>query len=460
MREIFEINFLPPPLPSPLGSLMDYDFRPSTRIMARRPRRKKYRIYLLPLLLAAIGIPLFFILRPAIFSTEARLSSGEVAIQAARPDPRDRVIEGAIRPGETMNNLLGEFFSPRELHDLGRESREVFPLSEICAGQPYKLRLSDGDFERLEYDIDDDDQLIIRRTDEGFDVDRVAIDYRVETQLVQGVIRSSLFATVDDIGERAELAMTLADIFAWDVNFIRDIHAGDGFKALVEKRFRQGQPAGYGRILAAEFTNQGETFRAFLFRDGDQPAAYYDAKGNNLRKAFLKAPLAFNRISSGFSMRRFHPISKTWKAHPAIDYAAPTGTPIRAIGDATVARVDRTRYNGNFIKLRHAGNYESLYLHMSRFARGMKQGKKIAQGTIIGYVGSTGLATGPHLCFRMFRRGSPINPAKIKTLPASAVSRTNRTAFEAALSPMLAQLTGHDTRQARNEQAEKPIPIP
>lgn len=430
---------------------MDFDFN-TPRIMARS-RRKKKRTPLLLMLLALVGTIFLLTNRQSVTPTEARVAPVEATIQAAPPisEIQREILEGAISPGDTITSLLSAYFSPREIHELGQQSRGVFPLSNICAGQPYKICLSDGSFEQFEYDIDRDDQLIIRHGEAGFDVERIAIDYTVETGLIEGTITSSLFEAVADIGESAELAMNLADIFAWDINFILDIRAGDSFKALVEKRFREGQPAGYGRILAAEFTNQGETFRAFLFKDGDNPASYYDANGKSLRKAFLKAPLAFSRISSGFTMKRFHPISKTWKAHPAIDYAAPTGTPIKAVGDATIIKIGYTQYNGNFIKLRHNNSYETLYLHMSRFGKGMKQGKKVSQGTVIGYVGSTGLATGPHLCFRMFQNGTPVNPYKIKAPAATPISRERMAEFQAMSVPLLSRLQGSDSQQAKAE---------
>ena len=162
------------------------------------------------------------------------------------------------------------------------------------------------------------------------------IPYEIRTERVRGVITSSLFETVNSIGEEDSLALLLADIFAYDVDFILDIREGDSFQALVEKRYRDGKPAGYGKLLAAEFTNQGTTYQAIRFKDGSRPEAWYAPDGQSRRQLFLRAPLEFSRISSGFTMRRYHPIAKTWRAHPAIDYAAPTGTPIRSVGDGTV----------------------------------------------------------------------------------------------------------------------------
>jgi murein DD-endopeptidase MepM/ murein hydrolase activator NlpD len=247
--------------------------------------------------------------------------------------------------------------------------------------------------------------------------------------------------------------MNLADIFAWDIDFILDIRQGDSFQALVEKRYREGQPAGYGRILAAEFTNQGATFQAFLYKDGDKHPDYYDAKGQSLRKAFLKAPLSFSRISSGFTMRRFHPITKTWKAHPAIDYAAPRGTPIKSVGDGVIIKKGYTRGNGNYVKIRHNGSYETIYLHMKGFAKNIAKGKRVAQGQRIGYVGSTGLATGPHLCFRMYKNGAPVNPQRVKAPSVKPIAKESMVAFKAQSKALLAQLIDQPNIKTAKTQA-------
>jgi murein DD-endopeptidase MepM/ murein hydrolase activator NlpD len=210
---------------------------------------------------------------------------------------------------------------------------------------------------------------------------------------------------------------------------------------LVEKRYREGQPAGYGRILAAEFTNQGTTFQAFLYQDGDRRPDYYDAKGQSLRKAFLKAPLSFSRISSGFTMRRFHPITKTWKSHPAIDYAASRGTPIKSVGDGVIIKKGYTRGNGNYVKIRHNSSYETMYLHMKGFAKNISKGKRVVQGQRIGYVGSTGLATGPHLCFRMYKNGAPVNPHRVKAPATKPINKANREDFNLKVKSLMARLT-------------------
>ncbi len=417
---------------------MNNDFNPPRTSLVQRTRSN--RRFMLPLLLLAVLGGLFLLSNRQPTGQSSHAVAKTVPEIAAIPEVKRELVKGAIQPGETITSLLGHVFTPQQIHNLNKQCKEVFPLSKLCAGQDYRLALIDGAFERFEYDIDNEEQLIILQNEEGFDISRTAIPYTVEQQVISGTITSSLFGAVLATGESETLAINLADIFAWDIDFIRDIQSGDSFQVLVEKRFREGKQAGYGRILAATFANRGETFQAYLFKDGKQHAAYYDEQGKSLRKAFLKAPLAFSRISSGFTLRRFHPITKTWKAHPAIDYAAPTGTPIKAIGDGVIIRIGRTKHNGNFIKLRHSNGMQSLYLHMNGFARKMRQGKRVAQGQVIGYVGMTGLATGPHLCFRMYKNGRPINPARLKSTPTAPVSKANMAEYKTTIAPLVARL--------------------
>jgi len=445
---------------------MDFDFNPpQSSNNSKRRSRFRDRLPLLFMGLAAAFTAGFFLLQQDAGLTEAHFQPEPAEVQAAdsdassaspvlenpRPEPEisREIIKDVIAPGDTITALFKDHFTPQEIHRLSRQSKEIFPLTGICAGRPYQVCLTDGNFESFLYEIDEEEQLLIKKGDEGFEIERIPIPYTVETEIVHGRIESSLFTAVANAGEAPELAMRLADIFAWDVDFILDIRQGDSFRALVEKRYREGKPSGYGRILAAQFVNQGKTFNAILFKDGERSAAYYDADGRSLRKAFLKAPLSFTRISSGYTMRRYHPITKTWKSHPAIDYAAPTGTPIKTVGDGTITRIGYTRGNGNFIEIRHVSGYASIYLHMSKFARGMSKGKRLSQGQVIGYVGSTGLATGPHLCFRMRKNGAPINPARIKAPAAPSVSAQNMAEFKAHAAPLLAQLDDMEIRQAQ-----------
>jgi len=377
---------------------------------------------------------------------------------AAEPRDRIKTSTGIIRSGETISSLLGEDFSVREIHELEIEALGVFPLAKICAGRPYRLTRQDGNFKRFSCDIDDSEKLVVVRNGDGFAVSREKIPYTVELVSVRGTIESSLFEAVLEIGESERLAMQLAEIFAWDIDFFQDIQQGDSFEVVLEKRFRDGKPAGDGRLLAARFTNQDQVSQAFYFQDGKRGADYYDEKGHSLHKAFLKAPLSFSRISSGFTMRRRHPITHRVKAHPAIDYAAPKGTPIHTVGDGAIIFASHKRFNGNCVKVRHPNGWVTMYNHLSKFGKNIRPGKKVAQGQVIGYVGSTGLSTGPHLDFRMFRNGASVNPLKVKSPPARHVYSANLAAFRMMVADRIALMeTSPEQNTARVVSPEQTL---
>ncbi len=375
------------------------------------------------------------------------------ALQAGEAGtPEEHVSEGVVAAGDTAASILAEALSTQEIHDLAETCRPVFALTALRAGQPYVIRSCDASFTCFEYQISQEEMLFVTRDDAGFHARKEAIAYDLRPTLVTGTIADNLYAAVDAAGEKPDLAIRLADIFAWDVDFVRDLRTGDSFKALVEKRFKDGQEAGYGRVLAAEFTNDGTTFKGFLFEDENGRPAYFDQNGKSLRKALLKAPLKFSRISSGYSMRRLHPVTHQWKAHPAIDYAAPTGTPVMAVGDGTVTTAGWQGGAGRIVSVRHdVGGFETMYLHLSRFARGIKSGSKVSQGQVIGYVGATGVATGPHLDFRMKKGGAWINPQKVITPPAKDVSKNRLALFKqitAVLDSRLQSATAMQTAPA------------
>ncbi|EGJ50435.1 Peptidase M23 [Desulfocurvibacter africanus subsp. africanus str. Walvis Bay] len=348
--------------------------------------------------------------------------------------------EGVVQKGDTVMTLLGDFFSPAEIISLARECEEIFSLSRICAGHAFAITTQGDDFHGFEYEISAAEKLRILKAEEGFQVERAPIEYDVRTERVSGVITSNLYAAVDATGESPELAVRLAEIFAWDIDFIRDIREGDTFTVLAEKRSRDGQPAGYGRILAAMFINQGQVYKGFLFETAEGQAHFYDENGRSMRKAFLKTPLDFARITSGFSRKRFHPVLGVNRPHLGTDYAAPTGTPIKSVGDGVITVRTRNNASGNYITIRHNNSYETSYLHMSRFASGLKRGSRVRQGQVIGYVGQTGWATGPHVCFRMKKNGQHINPVKLKTPPAEGVPQDRREAFAGLVSHLTTTL--------------------
>lgn len=350
-------------------------------------------------------------------SPEALVASATQEVQATpepvpAPQPIVEVFSGKIGKGATASTLLNKWLTKAEVYELASATNKAFRLTKIRRGRPFRVVTTDGDFTRFEYEIDNDQYLSVVRTDDGFAAERKDIQYDIITERVNGVITSSLYEAMAASGEKAALAVRIGDIFGWEIDFIRDIRKNDNFTVVVEKRFRDGAFQGYGKILAARFMNQGNEHEGYYMKDKDGFTQYYTAEGKNLRRAFLKAPLKFSRISSKYTKRRLHPILKTYRPHNGIDYAAPRGTPVSAIGNGKVIKVARSRAAGKYVKIRHSNGYESSYLHLSRFARGLKVGKKVKQGQTIAYVGSTGLSTGPHLDFRMKKNGKYINPAR------------------------------------------------
>jgi murein DD-endopeptidase MepM/ murein hydrolase activator NlpD len=360
-------------------------------------------------------------------------------------EPVDVVVRGTVEKGDTVGRIL-EKNSEQGVHPYIHAAKQVFSPRSFRAGQPYTIVTDSftGRLKRFEYEIDARRRLVV----EGLEnpVARLeAIEYVTTLAVVEAVINDNMFQAVADIGENPQLALRLADLFGAEINFIRDLQEGDSFAVLLEKRWREGNSAGYGRILAARFVNRGKVFEAFLFRDGEQMQQHYNRKGENLRKTLLQAPLAFTRVTSRFSMNRLHPILGVNRPHPGVDYGAPTGTPVKAVGDGVVTGKGWAGGYGNHVAIRHSAGLESLYSHLSGYARGVSVGSRVRQGQVIGFVGSTGLASGPHLDFRLRQNGRYINPLKAVNPRGEPVSAKNRELFEKTSSEELALLDGAKT---------------
>ncbi|MCL2122544.1 MAG: peptidoglycan DD-metalloendopeptidase family protein [Desulfovibrionaceae bacterium] len=341
--------------------------------------------------------------------SERETASQEDATFTHNEDGTKEIISGTVAQGDTAAKLLGS-----AVHDIMQASRKHHSLANIRSGQPYTV-VRDREtktLERFEYEIDAHRKLVVEVIGDAFTSRVESIVYDVQLALLQGTVESSLFQSVAALGESPSLAIVVADVFRWDIDFIRDVQDGDSFSILVEKRHRDGQFKHYGHVLGAAFTNKGKLFEAFLFRGVSGNASHYNAKGASLRKVLLKAPLAFTRITSGYSMGRKHPIFHDVRPHEGVDYAAPTGTPIKAVGDGVVNRKGWQGGYGNTISIRHGAGLESQYGHMSGYARGLAVGTRVRQGQVIGFVGMTGWATGPHLDFRLKQHGRFINPTK------------------------------------------------
>ena len=308
-----------------------------------------------------------------------------------------------IGRGDTLGDLLTRWgVDPETRTDLISAIREEFDIRKIRAGSHFVLgRSLLGTVESLEYAIDPDRKLLLARADGAFVANVVEIPGTIRPVRICGTLQSSLFESIAKTGEQPDLAFQIADIFAWSLDFYTDPRQGDSFCLLVEKKEYGGaRPPTYQRILAATYNNAGALHDAYLFPDEDGEPRYYSSSGKSLQASFLRSPLRFQaRVSSHFSTRRFHPILKRYRPHLGIDYAAPAGTPVQAVASGQVVFSGRMGGAGNLVKLKHPGGYETQYLHLSR--RLVRSGERVVQGQQIGLVGSTGLATGPHLDFRI-----------------------------------------------------------
>ena len=333
-------------------------------------------------------------------------------------------ISGTIKKGETLFDIFKKYkLDIGELFKLREASADIHRLRELYPGQPFKIVINDNNqINSFDYWIDDDFILNIKRIDSDFHAEKVAIKYEKRIQHIGGVIRDNLISSVGEGRENLMLALQLSDIFAWDIDFTTDLRNDDTFKIVIDEFYLDGEFKKYGDILSAEFINNGETYYAYRF-EYDGKVDYYDAYGKSLRRAFLKAPLSFRRISSGFSQKRFHPILKIYRPHLGVDYAASAGMPVSTVGDGRVVFAGYKGQNGNIVSIRHFNGYRTYYGHLSKIAKGIRKGVKVKQGQIIGYVGATGLATGPHLDYRIKVNNKFVNPLKLKLSRGKTVPR-------------------------------------
>jgi murein DD-endopeptidase MepM/ murein hydrolase activator NlpD len=328
-------------------------------------------------------------------------------------------------------------------------AQPVFNLRHVRAGNQLAVgRSVFGELRAVRYRIDIDRVLWIAPRGDNFHSEIQTISSETQTAGVSGEIHGSLFESIIDADEKPELAMRLADIFGWDLDFYTDPRPGDTFRVVVEKKtFSNGSISSYGRILAAEYNNEGRTFRAVLFHDASGHPAYYTPEGKSMKKAFLHSPLKFAApISSHFSTHRFHPILKQTRPHLGIDYAAPTGTPVQTIGDGRVAFAGRKGGAGNLVEVQHTNSYTTYYMHLSRLL--VHSGQRVEQGQRIGLVGMTGLATGPHLDFRIQRGGQFLNFERLPLPPAGPVEKRDWSEFAAARDRVLVQMPPLPSQQA------------
>ena len=358
------------------------------------------------------------------------------------PSQAGESITLTVRSGDSMDTLFGRNKLNRgnlaEILALA-EAREAMRL--VHPGDAINIRHQDGKVLSLNRKIDETHELEVTLADSGQYQSRI-IERPLEARVVyaQGIIKNSLFIAGREAGMSDKVTMNLAGIFAWDVDFVLDIREKDEFVVLYEELWQDDERVGDGEILAAEFINNGRTVRAIRYTDETGKSDYFSPDGGSMRKAFIRAPVDFTRISSNFNLKRKHPILNKIRAHKGVDYAAPNGTPIMAAGDGKVIFAGRKSGYGNCIILQHGGNITTLYAHMSKFSKFGRVGKRVNQGQIVGYVGATGLATAPHLHYEYRVNGVHRNPRTVKLPQASPVNAKYRDDFNAKADAMMSQL--------------------
>ncbi|MBW1708392.1 MAG: M23 family metallopeptidase [Deltaproteobacteria bacterium] len=413
-----------------------------------RQRRRRLLVFLLVLVLIFIALIAFNIRRPEIAAKEKSKPDQELysKLPALHPGPfqaeadwanKVQMVKVKIRKNETVSSALtGQGLDRLQVFNLTQACAKVLDLKKVRPGTEFTLYLDENhkEVERCEISYNQGHRVVVLRTPGGHVAASQAFEPVVCLEFAEGEIELSLWGTaVERLKINPEVILSFSDIFAYDVDFFTDVQAKDTFSLLYEKKYLNGHFIGPGQILAAEFVNKGRKLEAYYFKNAKGEAGYYNAKGRSLRKMFLKSPLRYRRISSYFSRVRFHPILKIYRPHLGIDYAAPVGTPVETVGDGRVVFMGRKGGYGKFVKIKHNRAYTTTYAHLSRYAKGLKKGKWVRQGDLIGYVGSTGLSTGPHLDYRITKNNKFINPLSLKLEPAPPIASSERPRFFAQI---------------------------
>ena len=351
------------------------------------------------------------------------------------------MVSGNIRPNSFLSTILLKYGVPMQEIDMAiRNSSHVFDPRKIRSGNSYILFCDKDTIGRARYMVYEHDQTTsyIFSFRDSLNITPYNKDISSEIRYSSGTIETSLWDAMINGGLHPTLAVSLSEIYAWTVDFF-GLQKGDNFKIIYEELLIDDKSLGIGKIYGAQFTWAGNTIIAVPFvQDGKE--SFYDSEGSSLRKAFLKAPLQFSRISSRFSSSRLHPILRIRRPHYGVDYAAPVGTPVVSIGDGRVISTTYEGANGRMVRIQHNSVYSTAYLHLSRFATGITPGKFVKQGEVIGYVGSTGLSTGPHLDFRFYKNGSPVDPLRVEAPPVEPVTEENMERFEKAKTVIISLL--------------------
>ena len=341
------------------------------------------------------------------------------------------VTKGVVKQGQTLGEILyANHIDHPQIAEIVNKSKGIFDVRRVNAGKEFTIICADDSTEKACYFIYQENPInyVVIDLNDGIDVYRGRKEVTTKVNVAYGEINSSLWLTIQEQELSPKIAAELSTIYAWTIDFFK-IQKGDGFKVYYENKYIDDEYIGIGRILASEFTHKGQKFYSFYYRENENFSDYFDEKGRTLRKAFLKAPVEYKRISSRYSKRRKHPVTGRWKGHFGTDYAADRGTPIVSTANGTIVAASYTKNNGNFVKVKHTGVYTTQYLHMSKIKPGIRKGVFVKQGETIGYVGSTGLATGPHVCYRFWKNGKQVDPYLQDLPPGDPIKEENEAEY-------------------------------
>ena len=350
------------------------------------------------------------------------------------------ITEGIVRRNETLSAILAPFNVPYQIIDeIAKKSAEIFDVKKIAFNKKYTVLTPRDSLRQARFFIYEPNptEFVVFKLDQP-EIYKESKPMEIIDREIGGTITSSLYVNMTELGLTPDLIDQFADLYGWVVDFQR-LQKGDKFKVIFKEQQVENRTVGIEDIEAAYFEHMGQGYHAIPFEQNGI-VSYFDQDGNSLKKAFLRDPLRFTRISSRYSLSRFHPVQKRYKAHLGTDYAAPRGTEIRTVGDGTVLEAGYSGGNGNYVKIKHNGTYTTQYLHMSKIGKGIRKGTRVKQGQVIGYVGSTGLATGPHLCFRFWKHGKQVDWLKEDIPPAEPIAEENLQAFEQVKSEKMTKL--------------------
>lgn len=336
------------------------------------------------------------------------------------------IIEQKVKPGQSLSALLNPFgISLKTIDNIAKASDSIFDLRKIRTGHKYTVFCSKDSNKIAKYLVYEHNavEYILFDLSDSINILKQEKEIKIQTKTASGTITSSLWNTMIDNKINPILSGELSEIYAWTIDFF-GLQKGDNFKVVYDEQYVDSNSIGISNVYAICFNHAGHDFYAFPFVQ-DSVESYFDEEGKSLKKAFLKAPLRYSRISSKFSNSRLHPVLKIRRPHHGVDYAAPVGTPVQAIGDGKVIKAERSGGAGNMVKIKHNSVYSTAYLHLSKYGKGIKVGSYVKQGDVIGYVGSTGVSTGPHLDFRFYKNGSPVDPLKVESPPVDPVKEEN-----------------------------------